>query len=105
MPIYEYACDTCGARFERKQKFSDEPVRECPECGAVVRRVLYPAGIIFKGSGFYVTDNRGSNSATVGSSSSNGEESSSSSEMTSGSGKPDASGSSASKPASAADDE
>jgi putative FmdB family regulatory protein len=62
MPIYEYACDTCQATFERKQKFSDEPVRTCPECGNEVRRVLYPAGIIFKGSGFYSTDNRSKNS-------------------------------------------
>lgn len=72
MPIYEYECDTCQARFERKQKFSDDPVRECPECGNEVHRVLYPAGIIFKGSGFYVTDNRGSSGASNGSGSSNG---------------------------------
>lgn len=80
MPIYEYACDTCQARFERKQKFSDDPVRECPECGNEVRRVLYPAGIIFKGSGFYVTDNRGSNSATTSPASSNGDHSASKSD-------------------------
>jgi putative FmdB family regulatory protein len=62
MPIYEYACDSCHSTFERKQKFTDEPVRECPECGSSVRRVLYPAGIIFKGSGFYATDSRNSSS-------------------------------------------
>jgi putative FmdB family regulatory protein len=72
MPIYVYACDTCQSSFERKQKFSDEPVRTCPECGNEVRRVLFPAGIIFKGSGFYVTDNRASNSASTPTSSSNG---------------------------------
>jgi putative FmdB family regulatory protein len=78
MPIYEYACDTCQTTFERKQKFSDDPVRICPDCGNDVRRVLYPAGIIFKGSGFYVTDNRSSKtpSASSSSSSSNGSESS-----------------------------
>ncbi|HET9017350.1 MAG TPA: FmdB family zinc ribbon protein [Thermomicrobiaceae bacterium] len=58
MPIYEYACETCGHRFERRQRFSDEPVAECPECGSSVRRVLHPAGVIFKGSGWYVTDSR-----------------------------------------------
>lgn len=78
MPIYEYECDTCQARFERKQKFSDDPVRDCPECGNEVHRVLYPAGIIFKGSGFYVTDNRGSNSSSSSKNSSNGSSASSS---------------------------
>jgi putative FmdB family regulatory protein len=61
MPIYEYACESCGHTFERRQGFNDEPVSECPECRTQVRRVLYPAGIIFKGSGFYLTDNRKSN--------------------------------------------
>lgn len=76
MPIYEYACDECGTRFERKQKFSEDPVRECPACGSEVRRVLHPAGIIFKGSGFYVTDNRGANSASASSNSSSSDGSS-----------------------------
>lgn len=64
MPIYEYACGTCGHTFERKQRFSDEPVSECPECGAQVRRVLHPAGIIFKGSGWYITDSRKSSGSS-----------------------------------------
>jgi putative FmdB family regulatory protein len=72
MPIYEYACDTCQTTFERKQKFSEDPVRVCPECGNGVRRVLHPAGIIFKGSGFYVTDNRSSNGASKSANGSNG---------------------------------
>ncbi|HEU5424790.1 MAG TPA: FmdB family zinc ribbon protein [Nitrolancea sp.] len=58
MPIYEYACKSCGHRFELKQSFHDEPVAVCPECGEHVQRVLHPAGIIFKGSGWYVTDSR-----------------------------------------------
>jgi putative FmdB family regulatory protein len=70
MPIYEYACDTCQVTFERKQKFSDDPIQTCPDCGNDVRRVLYPAGIIFKGSGFYSTDNRASSSASSTSSTS-----------------------------------
>jgi putative FmdB family regulatory protein len=58
MPLYEYKCKACGLRFERRQHFSDDPVQECPECGGEVVRLIQPAGIIFKGSGFYVTDNR-----------------------------------------------
>ncbi|MBN1287403.1 MAG: zinc ribbon domain-containing protein [Anaerolineae bacterium] len=58
MPLYEYRCEDCGVRFERRQKFSDEPVTLCPECGGSVHRVIGPTGVIFKGSGFYVTDNR-----------------------------------------------
>ena len=56
MPTYEYLCKTCSHRFETWQKMTDEPLTVCPECGATIRRVLYPAGIVFKGSGFYKTD-------------------------------------------------
>jgi putative FmdB family regulatory protein len=58
MPLYEYLCNECGVRFERWQHFSDEPVRTCPECGGPVHRVIGSTGVIFKGSGFYVTDHR-----------------------------------------------
>ena len=58
MPIYEYQCKECGVRFERTQRFSDEPVHVCPECSGDVQRLIQPAGIIFKGSGFYQTDYR-----------------------------------------------
>jgi len=58
MPTYEYECRHCGIRFERRQSVYDEPVSECPDCGGAVRRVLFPVGIIFKGSGFYITDSR-----------------------------------------------
>lgn len=64
MPIYEYECDACRRTFERRQKFSDEPVRECPECQGPVNRLIHPAPIIFKGSGFYVTDSRGAPAAS-----------------------------------------
>ena len=68
MPLYEYKCNECGLRFERRQHFSDPPVKTCPECGGEVVRLIQPAGIIFKGSGFYVTDNRAkSSTATPGS--------------------------------------
>lgn len=65
MPTYEYECQACKVRFERKQSFSDEPIKVCPDCGAETRRVFQPAPIIFKGSGWYVTDSRSSQSATV----------------------------------------
>jgi putative FmdB family regulatory protein len=66
MPTYEYQCKTCGHHFERVQRFSDAPLTECPECSGVIRRVIHPAGIVFKGSGWYITDSRkGSESGGV----------------------------------------
>ncbi|WP_126577811.1 FmdB family zinc ribbon protein [Tengunoibacter tsumagoiensis] len=63
MPTYEYLCQTCSHRFETWQKMTDEPLTICPECGASIRRVLFPAGVVFKGSGFYKTDYNGKNAA------------------------------------------
>ncbi len=65
MPIYEYQCKACGVRFERFQRFTEEPLKVCPECGGSVHRLVQPVGIIFKGSGFYVTDHRASSSTTT----------------------------------------
>ncbi len=65
MPIYEYECETCGNRFERLQSIQDEPVRQCPDCSGNVHKVIHPAGIIFKGSGWYITDSRKSTSSAV----------------------------------------
>ncbi len=65
MPIYEYECENCGTRFERMQSIQAEPVRECPECSGSVHKVFHPAGIIFKGSGWYITDSRKSTSSAV----------------------------------------
>ena len=65
MPLYEYECENCGVRFERRQHMEDEPVDVCPECGGSVHRLIQPVGIIFKGSGFYVTDNRAKSSTAV----------------------------------------
>lgn len=62
MPVYEYQCENCQFRFEKFQRFSEGPVTVCPNCGGTVRRVIQPVGVIFKGSGFYVTDNRGKSS-------------------------------------------
>jgi putative FmdB family regulatory protein len=59
MPIYTYQCENCGVRFERQQKFTEEPLKRCPECNQnTLRKVYLPVGIVFKGSGFYATDNR-----------------------------------------------
>jgi putative FmdB family regulatory protein len=67
MPTYEYQCKTCGHHFERVQRFSDAPLTECPQCSGEVRRVIHPAGIVFKGSGWYITDSRkgGGDSASI----------------------------------------
>jgi putative FmdB family regulatory protein len=62
MPTYEYLCRGCSHRFETWQKMTDEPLTICPECGGTIRRVLFPAGVVFKGSGFYKTDHNGSGS-------------------------------------------
>ena len=58
MPTYSYHCDTCGHDFEAVQRFADDPLTECPQCGAPIRRVIQPVGVVFKGSGWYITDSR-----------------------------------------------
>jgi putative FmdB family regulatory protein len=59
MPTYTYQCENCGVRFDQYQKFTDEPLLVCPECSeAALRKVYQPVGIVFKGKGFYATDNR-----------------------------------------------
>jgi putative FmdB family regulatory protein len=65
MPIYEYECEQCGVRFERLQRMADASLTECPECSGHVHRVMQPVGIIFKGSGFYVTDHKGKSSTGI----------------------------------------
>jgi putative FmdB family regulatory protein len=56
VPIYEYRCQKCRHTFEKIQKFSDAPVKKCPECGGPVEKLLSPSTVQFKGSGWYVTD-------------------------------------------------
>lgn len=60
MPTYQYACTSCGEQLEAVQKFSDEPLTECPSCGGRLRKVFSAVGVVFKGSGFYKTDSRSS---------------------------------------------
>ena len=69
MPTYQYACTECGHAFEQVQKFTDDSLTECPVCHGRLRKVFNAVGVVFKGSGFYRTDSRGSSSATESASS------------------------------------
>lgn len=62
MPIYEYECTCCPSRFEVKRGFDEDSPVSCPSCGGRARRLFSPVPVIFKGSGFYATDSRGSQS-------------------------------------------
>ena len=59
MPIYGYRCTQCGHELEILQSISDAPLRECPVCMGPLQKMLYPVGVIYKGSGFYTTDYKG----------------------------------------------
>jgi putative FmdB family regulatory protein len=63
VPTYEYACTACDDRLEVVQRFTDDPLTECPSCTGTLRKVFSAVGVVFKGSGFYKTDSRGSSSA------------------------------------------
>lgn len=63
MPIYEYACTNCGERTEQRQGFDDPPLETCPHCGGRLRKLYSPVGVVFKGSGFYSTDQKKAASA------------------------------------------
>ena len=68
MPTYEYTCKKCGQSFDIVQSFSDKPLKKHPgECGGPVQKVFHASGIVFKGSGFYVTDSRGASSVKTAS--------------------------------------
>lgn len=59
MPVYTYRCENCGIQFEKHQSFTDNPLKTCPECKKkALKKVITPTKIIFKGSGFYATDNK-----------------------------------------------
>jgi len=63
MPVYVYHCGNCEFEFEQQQKFTDKPLKNCPECGqSMLHKVYSPVGVIYKGSGFYSTDHRSSSS-------------------------------------------
>lgn len=56
MPTYEYECCRCGERTELQQRVSDPPPKKCDKCGGKMRKLMFPVGVIYKGSGFYTTD-------------------------------------------------
>jgi len=56
VPLYEYQCKKCKHKFEKIQKFSDQPVKKCPDCGGPVEKLLHAPAVQFKGTGWYVTD-------------------------------------------------
>ncbi|MFW0871760.1 FmdB family zinc ribbon protein [Rhodococcoides corynebacterioides] len=88
MPTYSYACTECDNRFDIVQSFSDDSLTVCPQCSGKLRKLFNTVGIVFKGSGFYRNDSRGSSS----SSESAGSESSSSKDSSSGGDKSSSSG-------------
>src|SRR6267154_6348438 len=70
VPTYTYTCTACNEMIEKRQSFTDPPLTTCEQCGGTLRKVIHPVGIVFKGSGWYITDSRSSNSAASGSTSS-----------------------------------
>ena len=89
MPTYQYACTECGHSFDIVQSFSDDSLSVCPECGGRLRKVFNAVGVVFKGSGFYRTDNRGKTSSaesSSGASSGSGDSSTSNGSTTSSDG-------------------
>ena len=70
MPIYGYRCSSCGHEFEIQQRMSDDSLKVCPECQGELTKILYPTGVIFKGSGYYSTDYKTSSKSASGNGSS-----------------------------------
>ena len=73
MPIYGYRCGNCGHEFEVLQKMSDAPLKTCPKCSGQLAKMVYAAGIVYKGSGYYSTDYKAAGSRGSETASSNGE--------------------------------
>jgi putative FmdB family regulatory protein len=68
MPIYGYRCGNCGHEFEVLQKMSDAPLKTCPKCSGQLAKIVYAAGVVYKGSGYYSTDYKGGKTASAASS-------------------------------------
>lgn len=66
MPTYTYTCTACNEIVEKRQSFTDPPLTTCEQCGGTLRKIIHPVGIVFKGSGWYITDSRSSSSSTTG---------------------------------------
>ncbi|MDQ3432585.1 MAG: FmdB family transcriptional regulator [Actinomycetota bacterium] len=73
MPTYQYACTACAQRLEVVQRFSDDPLTDCPACAGRLRKVFSAVGVVFKGSGFYRTDSRAAAAASNGKGEAKGE--------------------------------
>ena len=86
MPTYQYACTECGHAFEQFQSFSEDALTVCPSCSGKLRKLYNAVGVVFKGSGFYRNDSRGSSTSTSPASSSSSSSSSTSSSSDSSSG-------------------
>jgi putative FmdB family regulatory protein len=65
VPTYDYKCASCDHQYEMRESFDAPPRQDCPRCGGVAKRVLHPPPIVFKGSGWYITDSRKGSSATL----------------------------------------
>ncbi|MGW4660414.1 FmdB family zinc ribbon protein [Streptomyces sp. NPDC004279] len=102
MPTYQYQCTECGEGLEAVQKFTDEALTECPNCGGRLKKVFSAVGIVFKGSGFYRNDSRGSSSSSSPASSKPSSSTSSSGSTSSGSTSSDSGSSSGSTSSSSA---
>jgi putative FmdB family regulatory protein len=87
MPTYVYRCQNCDTLTEAFQKITEDPLTTCEECGGSLRRVLQPVGIVFKGSGFYVTDYKRAEAGGNGKSAEGGKSEAGSGKSESGSGK------------------
>ena len=99
MPTYDYECQDCGHQFEAKQSMKDPHLTECPKCqGKIKRKIGLGSGLIFKGSGFYITDYRSDSYKAAAKADAAGSSSSSGSSSTPSS--PPSGGSSSSAPAS-----
>jgi len=106
MPTYQYACTECGERLEVVQKFTDDALTVCPVCEGRLRKLFSPVGVVFKGSGFYKTDSRGTTKTTGSSSTAaDGEKSPSADKPAGGESKPStpAADSTSSSPSSSGD--
>ena len=69
MPTYTYRCNNCGVTFDRIQKFTDKALTRCPECSGKVNRVPQASAVVFKGSGWYINDSKGSSKSSTSKSS------------------------------------
>jgi putative FmdB family regulatory protein len=66
LPTYEYSCQSCGNRYEKREGFDAPSKQKCPKCGKTANRMIFAPPVVFKGSGFYKTDSRSASSSEGG---------------------------------------